>query len=194
MIVESLESKVFQFILFVAEIAGLVKAHDKGFESIGIPQLRGKLLRGVGICNTAYAHTVKMSVGRIKILNEDGLVAREQALAEALGIGAIGKRSHLHSEVSDHGARAGKQLDAHGCCASADHIEPDRRRPREIQHAVPDEGAAVDDANFNLTAVVQVGDAQDTTERQCAVSSHQRIHVEDFAICGAAAVKWHAVP
>src|SRR6266436_2262620 len=94
--VESLESKVFKFISFVAEIACLVKAYDKGFESISIPQLRGKLLRVVGIGNTAYAHTVKMTVGRIKILNENGLVAHKQALSQALGVGPVGKRAHLH--------------------------------------------------------------------------------------------------
>jgi len=48
-----------------------------------------KVLRGVGIWNTAYAHAVKMSVGRIKILIR-WAVARQQAFAQALGIGVIG--------------------------------------------------------------------------------------------------------
>src|SRR6266446_5459029 len=89
LIVESLQLTVFQFISFVAGIAGLVKPHYECLESVGIPQLRGKVLRSVGIGNAAYTHAVKMSVGPIKILDKDGLVSREQELAQALGVGAI---------------------------------------------------------------------------------------------------------
>src|SRR5882762_1442821 len=192
--VESLRLKVFQFVSFVAEIAGLVKPHYECLESVGIPELRGKVLRGVGIWNPAYAHAVKMSVGRIKILDKDGLVAREQALAQALGIGAISKRAHLHGEVSDRGARAGEHLDAHGRCASADHVESYCRRASEVQDSVSDEGAAVDDTNFNLAAVVQVGDAQNTAEWQRAMGGYQCVHIEDFAVGGAAPVEGQAVP
>jgi hypothetical protein len=192
--VENLESKVFHFISFVAGTVCQVKTHDECLKSIGIPQLRGKVLRGVGIWHSAHAHAVKMSGGRIKILNKDGLVAREQALAQALGVTAIGKRPYLHGEISNRGTRAGKQLDAHRRRACSDHVESDCRRPCKIQHSFPDEGAAVDDANFNLAAVVQVGDAQDAPKRECAVSRNQSVHVEDFTVGGAASVKRHTVP
>src|ERR1700674_372842 len=98
--VKSLESKVFHFISFVAGIVHQVKSHDERLKSICIPQLRGEVLRGVRIWNTANADAVKMSGGRIKILNKDGLVMREQSLAQALGVAAIGKRAHLHGEIS----------------------------------------------------------------------------------------------
>jgi hypothetical protein len=157
--VKSLASKVFHFISFVPGIVRHVKTHDERLKSIRIPQLRGEVLRGVRTWSTANAHAVKMSGGRIKILNKDGLVAREQALAQTVGVAAIGKRAHLYGEISNRGTRAGKQLDAHRRCASADHVESDCRRTREIQHSIPDEGAAVDDANFDLAAVIQIGDA-----------------------------------
>ena len=192
--VKSLESKGFHSISFVAGIVCQVKTHDECLKSIRIPQFPGKVLRGVGTWNTAYADTVKVAGWRIIILNENGLIARKQALAQTLGVAAIGKRAHLHSEVSNRGTRPGKQLDAHRRRACSDHVESDCRLPREIQHSVPDEGAAVDDPNFNLAAVVQVGDPQNASERQCAVRRHQSVHVEDFTVGGAAPVKWHAIP
>src|ERR1700732_3128635 len=105
--VKSLESKVFHFISFVAGIVCQVKTHDERLKPICIPQLRGELLRGVGIWRSANAHAVKMPGRRIKILNKDGLIAREQALAQAFGVAAIGKRAHLHGELSNRRTRAG---------------------------------------------------------------------------------------
>src|ERR1700731_3354167 len=104
---ESLQSRVLQSILFVARIVCQVETHDECLKSIGIPQLRGEVLRGVRTWNAAHTHSVKMSGGRIKILNKDGLVARQQALAQTLGVAAIGKRPHLYGEVSNRGTRAG---------------------------------------------------------------------------------------
>jgi len=98
----------------------------------------------------------KNSVGRIKILDKDGLVARQQAFAQALGIGVIGKRAHLHGEVSDRGLGPESISMRTGAVPVPIMSSPIAAARAEIQHPVTDEWAAVNDANFNLAAVVQV--------------------------------------
>ena len=81
-----------------------------------------------------------------------------------------------------------------GAVPRADHVQRDRRGAGEIEDAVADERAAVDDADLHVAAIIQIGDAQDASERQRAVRGHQRIHVENFAVGSAASVEWNSVP
>ena len=104
------------------------------------------------------------------------------------GVGAIGKGTHPNREVSGSGTRPGKKLNTHWRSAGSYHIESDSRRVCEIQNSIADEWPAIDDANFNLASIIQVGDAQNTAEGQRAVSGYERIHVKDFAVCSAASV------
>jgi len=92
--------------------------------------LRGELLGGVRARNPPDAHTEEMSSGRIVILNKNRLIVREQAVAQAFGIRAVGKCADLHGEISNRGIRTGEQFDAHGSSAGADHVQRHGRGAR----------------------------------------------------------------
>jgi len=56
---------------------------------------------------------------------------------------------------------------------------------RQVEHATPDERAAIVDAHDDAAAIVLVGDPQFGAERQRAVGGGQRRRVHALARCGA---------
>src|SRR5216683_222738 len=180
--------------LLDANVIRLVQSHHESLEFVAVPQLHGELLGGVRTWNSPDEHTVEMSGWRIIILKKNRLVAHEQAVAETLGVRPVRESPHLHGEVTNRGNRTGEQFDAHESSAGADHVQRHCSGARKIENAVANEWAAVDDADLHVAAVIQIRDAQDASKRQRAVRRHERVHVENFAICRAAPVKWDSVP
>ena len=177
-----------------AEIIRFVEAHDKCLESVAVLQLYGELLRGIRIRNSPDSHAVEMTGRRLIILNKNRLVVREEALAQPLGIPAIRKSPNLNCELSNGGIGAGEQFDAHGSRAGANHVQRHGRGAREVKYAVPHEWPAIDHADLDIAAIVEIRDAQDAAKRERAMRRDERIHVENFAVGSAAPVEWDSVP
>src|ERR1019366_708930 len=60
---------------------------------------------------------------------------------------------------------------------------------REVDDSSIDEGAAVDDADFDILVAVEIVDAHPGVEGEGAVGGDQLFHVVDFAIgCGTAVI------
>src|SRR5258708_1587443 len=165
--VESFSSRLLD-----ANVIRLVQSHHESLEFVAVPQLHGELLRGVRTWNSPDEHTVEMSRGRIIILNKNRLVAREQAVAQALGVRAVRESPHLHGEVTNGGNRTREQFDAHESRAGADHVQRHCSGAREIENAVAAKRAPVDASDVHVAAIVQIRDAQDASKRQRAVRRH----------------------
>src|ERR1700694_5152734 len=72
-----------------------VETRNKRSKTFAVVELPAKLVRGVFAGNPADPHAITHSVGRIILLNEYGRVGSAEALAETLGVAAVGGRHQL---------------------------------------------------------------------------------------------------
>src|SRR5229473_6318387 len=80
--------------------AAFIQAHDHRRKPFTAAKLLAELMRRVFSRNSADAHAIKQTVGRIILLDENRRVRSIQALAQTLGIAAVAKRADLHGEKS----------------------------------------------------------------------------------------------
>ena len=74
----------------------------------------------------------------------------------------------------------------------AHHVEPERRRVRQIDQAIGDEGTAIVDAHHDTSAVRQVRHLHVARQRQGRVRRGHGVHVVDIAV--AVRPPWKSLP
>src|ERR1039458_6552544 len=99
--------------------------------------------------------------------------------AKALGAIGIEERAGLDGvPVSTGGGGGdGEDVDTDGSAAGSDECDGDGGGMREIDDAVLDEGAAIDDADIDGFVVVEIDDPHPRSERQCAMRGGEAFHI-----------------
>ena len=116
--------------------------------------------------------------------------------AKALGAIAIEECAGLHGvPVVGRGSRGDREnVEPDASHAGSDERDRDGRGMRQIDHAILDEGTAIDDADVDGFVVAEVDDADPGSEGQGAMRGGEFFHVVDLAVGGGTPVIGMTVP
>lgn len=131
-----------------------VEPHDKGIvEALLTGELsRQTFGRSLG-SQPANAYAIEVAPRRSVILHEDR-ISPAQIRSQMIGILALLECPHLHGESSCERRGAGYQLDSNRGYSGSDHIDGVSSRERQVDQASRHEGAAVDNSNLSVLAII----------------------------------------